>query len=89
MTTERPLHYLDPRKSVRFLKDILIIFAGVAIYTFGWTAFVLSQDITSGGLAGLTTIIQLATNIPASIPYNIINVGLLLLAIWILGCASL
>ena len=85
MTTERPLHYLDPRKSVRFLKDILIIFAGVAIYTFGWTAFVLSQDITSGGLAGLTTIIQLATNIPASIPYNIINVGLLLLAIWILG----
>ena len=85
MTTERPLRYPDPRKSARFLKDVLLIFAGVVVYTFGWTAFILSQDITSGGLAGLTTIIQLATNIPASIPYNIINVGLLLLSIWILG----
>lgn len=85
MATKRPLRYPDPRKSARFLKDVLLIFAGVVVYTFGWTAFILSQDITSGGLAGLTTIIQLATNIPASIPYNIINVGLLLLSIWILG----
>ena len=85
MTTKRPLRYPDPRKSARFLKDVLLIFAGVVVYTFGWTAFILSQNITSGGLAGLTTIIQLATNIPASIPYNIINVGLLLLSIWILG----
>lgn len=85
MTTEKPLHYPDPRKSTDFLRDILIIFAGVVLYTFGWTAFILSQDITSGGLAGIVTIVQLATNIPATIPYYILNGGLLILAIFVLG----
>ncbi|WP_242396749.1 YitT family protein [Porphyromonas gingivicanis] len=47
--------------------------------------FILSQEITSGGLAGITTIIQIATDIPATIPYNIINVGLLVLALVFLG----
>lgn len=75
----------DPREAKGFIRDVLVIFAGIVVYTFGWTAFVLSQDITSGGLAGLTTIIQLATNIPANVPYNIINVLLLVLAIIILG----
>ncbi|MDY6121677.1 MAG: YitT family protein [Porphyromonas sp.] len=67
------------------LRDLLFMFMGVAAYTFGWTAFILSQDVTSGGLAGITTIIQIATNIPATIPYNIINVGLLVLSLIFLG----
>lgn len=69
----------------RVARELIIIFTGVVSYTFGWTAFILSQNITSGGLAGVTTIIQLATNIPATVPYYIINGGLLILALVFLG----
>ncbi len=67
------------------IKELVIIFIGVCSYTVGWTAFILSQDVTSGGLAGITTIIQIATSIPATIPYYIINGGLLVLALIFLG----
>lgn len=65
--------------------ELLTIFLGVVSYTLGWTAFILSQNITSGGLAGITTIIQIATNIPATVPYYIINGFLLILALVFLG----
>ncbi len=66
-------------------RELLIIFLGVVSYTVGWTGFILSQNITSGGLAGITTVIQIATNIPATIPYYIINGFLLILALVFLG----
>ncbi len=72
-------------KSLVFAKELLTMFLGVLCYTLGWTAFILAQEITSGGLAGITTVIQIATDIPATIPYNIINVGLLVLALVFLG----
>ena len=65
--------------------DLFLMLCGVVSYIFGWTAFILSQDITSGGLGGLATIIQIATSIPATIPYNLINVGLLVLAFIFVG----
>lgn len=68
-----------------FVHDFFFIVIGVCLYVIGWAGFVLSQEITTGGLAGVTTIIQIATNIPASIPYNIINVGLLVISIIFLG----
>lgn len=72
-------------KTWRSVRELIIIFIGVLSYTFGWTAFILSQNVTSGGLAGVTTIIQIATNIPATVPYYIINGGLLVLALVFLG----
>lgn len=66
-------------------RELLTIFLGVVAYTIGWTGFILSQNITSGGLAGITTIIQIATNIPATIPYYIINGFLMVLAIIFVG----
>lgn len=83
MTTDKNQALLSQKKS--FVKDLLIIFGGVVLYTFGWTAFILSQNITSGGLAGITTIIQLATNDPAGYSYKIINGLLLIFALIFLG----
>ena len=34
---------------LRIAHDLLIMFIGVVSYAFGWTAFILSQNITSGG----------------------------------------
>lgn len=68
-----------------WLHDMFFIILGVILYVVGWTGFILSQEITTGGLAGITTIIQIATKIPANIPYNIINVGLVILSVVVLG----
>ncbi len=72
-------------KAWYFVHDFFFIILGVSLYVLGWTGFILSQEITTGGLAGVTTIIQIATQIPANIPYNIINVGLLVVSIIFLG----
>ena len=68
-----------------FVHDFFFIVLGVCLYVIGWAGFILSQEIATGGLAGVTTIIQIATSIPAFIPYNIINVGLLIVSIIFLG----
>ena len=60
-------------KAWYFVHDFFFIVLGVCLYVLGWAGFVLSQEIATGGLAGVTTIIQIATNIPAFIPYNIID----------------
>ncbi len=65
--------------------DYLLIVLGCCIYAFAWTGFILSQGITTGGLAGISTLIKIATGIPAAIPYNIINVGLAVVALIFLG----
>lgn len=83
MTAVKSQDPLNPKTP--FIKDFLLILGGVILYTFGWTAFILSQNITSGGLAGITTIIQLATNDPAGYSYKIINGILIILAIVVLG----
>ncbi len=73
------------KMAIDVAKNLLTILLGVLCYTFGWTAFILSQEITTGGLAGISTIIQIATDIPANIPYNIINFSLLIPALLFLG----
>lgn len=65
--------------------DYILIILGCSIYAFAWTGFILSQGITTGGLAGIATLIKIATGIPAAIPYNIINLGLAVLALIFLG----
>lgn len=86
MTASTSSAFPTPRSSGRqLLHDLFTVFCGVLSYAFGWTAFILSQDITSGGLAGLTTIIQLATNIPVTYPYYIINGLLMVMAFVFVG----
>ena len=35
--------------------DYILIILGCSIYAFAWTGFILSQGITKGGLAGIST----------------------------------
>ncbi len=65
--------------------DYIVMMIGIMLYTFGWTGFILSQNITTGGLAGISTIIKIATGMPAAIPYNIINIGLAVVGLIFLG----
>ena len=82
---DRTVEHKPKSKLFYFMHDALFILFGVSIYAVGWTGFVLPQEVTTGGLAGITTILQIATGIPVTIPYNLINVGLLVISVIFLG----
>lgn len=64
----------------KFWIDLLVVALGILIYLVAYSFFIYPQRITSGGLMGFCTLITLVTGIPIDIPYNIINISLLVLA---------
>ncbi|TFH96445.1 YitT family protein, partial [Porphyromonas levii] len=67
------------------VKDYLIITLGLFIYLISYFGFIYSHEITSGGLAGISSVISWGLNIPFSLPYNIINFTLLAVALKVIG----
>lgn len=69
----------------REAKDYLMIALGMLMYGIGWTVFLLPNDIPSGAVPGIASIIFWATGFPVQYTYLLINFMLLLLALKILG----
>ena len=67
--------------------DYFLITVGALIYCLAWTSFLQPNELASGGLTGLCTIVQYATNgvVPIGLTFPIINVFLLIMAFLILG----
>jgi len=63
-----------------FWKDLLIVLMGVVLYTVGFSFLIYPQRVTTGGLMGICNIITIITGIKVDIPYNIINISLLVVA---------
>ncbi len=76
---------LTPRDIWNEVKDYTIITLGLMCYTFGWTAFLVSNEIVTGGVTGLSAIIYFGTNIPVPVSYFAINGILLIAAIRVIG----
>ncbi|WP_418660881.1 YitT family protein [Bacteroides ilei] len=72
-------------KFFRETKDYVMIALGMLTYGIGWTVFLLPNDIPSGAVPGIASIIYWATGFPVQYTYLIINFLLLLLALKILG----
>ena len=70
---------------LRELKDYLMIAVGLIFYGVGWTVFLLPNDITSGGVPGISSIVYWAVGIPVQYTYFVINAFLLVLSLRILG----
>lgn len=68
-----------------YWKDYIMIFAGLILYTFGLTGFLLPNKIVTGGLTGVTVLIKYATDIPLWVTYFSINLVLLIVAWRIVG----
>ena len=66
-------------------RDYLMIALGLILYGIGWTVFLLPNDITTGGVPGIASIVYFATGFPVQYTYFSINLILLLLSIRILG----
>ena len=70
---------------IQEIQDYIVILIGLSIYALGWTGFLLPNEVTTGGVTGISAIIYFATQIPVGIPYFLINAVLLLASIKILG----
>ncbi len=70
---------------MREAKDYIMIAIGMISYAVGWTVFLLPNDITTGGVPGIASIVYWATGIPVQYTYFTLNALLLLLALKILG----
>jgi len=69
------------------IKSFAVIALGLAIYSFGWTAFLIPSGLMGGGVSGIGTLIYYGTNklIPVGYSFFIINIFLILIALKILG----
>lgn len=70
---------------LREIKDYLVIALGMILYGIGWTVFLLPNDITTGGVPGIASIIYFATGFPVQYSYFAVNFFLLLLSLKVLG----
>lgn len=70
---------------LREMRDYLMIALGMILYGIGWTVFLLPNDITTGGVPGIASIIYFASGFPVQYTYFAINFFLLLLALKMLG----
>lgn len=73
----------------KMIKELIFsylkILLGLAIFSVGYTCFMLPYQIMSGGMAGVAALIYYATGFHAGYSYFIINVALILVALYTLG----
>ena len=53
----------------REARDYLMIALGMILYGIGWTLFLLPNDITTGGVPGIASIVYFATGFPVQYTY--------------------
>ena len=69
----------------RTARDYIFITVAMAIYAFGFCAFILPEKVVIGGLAGVGTIVYLTLGIPVAITQYACNLALLAIAYKIVG----
>ena len=79
------IHKVKLQEVYYSIQDYLLILLGLLMYSFGWTGFILSNEIVTGGVTGICALIFFATGIPVSVSYVLINIVLLAIAFKILG----
>ena len=69
----------------RELKDYIAITLGIICYAFGWVAFMLPYQISTGGVTGISALIYYITGIEIQVSYFVINTIFMVFALKILG----
>ncbi len=68
------------RAKVQQYKDLVFITFGILIYSFGYTAFVLPEQVVMGGVAGISALLYYWLSLPAGISIWVLNFAMLLVA---------
>ncbi len=61
-------------------KDLFFITLGILMYSFGYTAFILPEQVVMGGVAGISALLFYAFGFPAGISIWVLNVLMLIIA---------
>ncbi len=67
------------------IKEYGVMAFALALYVFSWTAFLIPNGITAGGVTGMSTILNYAFGIPISFSYLVLNAVLLIAGTIIMG----
>ena len=75
------------KKALTFIKEYFLVTVGITLYVLGWSIFLVPNNLVGGGVTGLASIIQYATHgaIKIGTTYFVLNIGLLIAAIFTLG----
>ena len=76
---------IDHRLILKEVGDYVGITLGLLLYTFGFTVFLMPNEIVTGGVAGIAAIVYYATHFPNSYTYFLVNAALLVVGLKILG----
>ena len=67
------------------VKDVALLTSGILIYVLGWAIFLVPNNMVGGGVTGLSAIVQYATGIKIGYTYFVVNTGLVVAALFVLG----
>ena len=82
---------MTPRRKyiLREAEDYLFITFGLMLMAFGWSVFLLPNEIVTGGVTGISAIVYYATGIEVQVTYLLINAAFLIAAIKVLGWSEI
>lgn len=71
----------------RTVKEYALVTLGILLYVLGWSIFLVTNNLVGGGVTGLSAILQYATHgvIKIGYSYFVINVALIIAALFVLG----
>jgi uncharacterized membrane-anchored protein YitT (DUF2179 family) len=72
-------------KTLKTVKEYSVMAFALSLYVFSWTAFLIPNEITAGGVTGLSTILNYAFGLPISLTYLVLNAVLLIAGTIIMG----
>ena len=76
---------IDHKLILKEVGDYVGITLGLLLYTFGFTVFLMPNEIVTGGVSGIGAIIYYATHFPVGYTYFLVNALLLIVGLKILG----
>lgn len=75
------------KNALTHIKEYALITVGILLFVIGWSLFLLPNNLIGGGVTGIASIIQYASHgvIKVGYSYFVVNVGLLVAALFVLG----
>ena len=74
-----------PKRVLITVFDYIVITLGTLLFVMAWTSFLLPNNMIDGGMTGVSALLAMVTGVSVDIWYFGINVGLLILAWFVLG----
>lgn len=71
---------IEARNQKQMIKDYFFIICGIALYAIGYDAFILPEQLVQGGVAGISSLMYYAMQVPPAITIWVLNIALLLIA---------